>query len=147
MSVYLRTNFGEATPSLKIPRVAFVAMRRLGILPMAFGKAKERCDALPGNIVDERTDRSGLFKPVALPQLTRPDALIRACLEIAAAGHRTTVDFVYDAIHVKEPHLIAPFFRLALGIVGIVVVDEVQVFEVCLEREAGGGYTHNCDGE
>ena len=38
------------------------------------------------------------FKPIALPQLARPDALKVTCLKIGPACHWTTVDLIHDAV-------------------------------------------------
>ena len=48
-----------------------------------------------------RTPAAGIirtFKPIALPQLARPDALKATRLEIGPACHWTTVDLIHDAV-------------------------------------------------
>lgn len=49
----------------------------------------------------------------------------------------TTVDFVHDPRGAEEPHLIAPFLRRAFWAFGVVVVDEVDVFDVFVKLRDG----------
>lgn len=43
------------------------------------------------------------------------------------------MDGVDNSVGAEEPYLVAPFLWVALGILGIVVVDEVLVFDVDIE--------------
>ena len=42
----------------------------------------------------------------------------------------------------EEPDLIAPLFRLALRVVGIVVIHEMKVFEIFRKRKVGSECGH-----
>ena len=49
------------------------------------------------------------FKPVALPELTRPNALIGASLEVDTPGHGPAMDGIDDAFLHSQNQLPPPF--------------------------------------
>lgn len=114
-------------------------MRGLGVVPVALGKRDQAGDLGVGDVVDDRAHGAGLLEPVALPQRAGPDALERAGLVVGAAGHGAAVDGVDDARGGEEPHLVAPFLGVAGGVAGVVVVEEVEVFDVVVEAGVEGG--------
>lgn len=55
-------------------------------------------------------------------------------LEIHTASHRPAVNFVYYTVLREKPHFVAPFLIFSgLWILGVVVIDEVDVFEVVVK--------------
>lgn len=104
------------------------------VFPMTLGESKQSGDLLTRYVVDQRAYRPRLFQPITLPQLTGPDALICSGLVVDAAGHRPSVDGIDDTIFGKEPHLITPLLRLAVFTLGVIIVDEVLVPNVLIER-------------
>lgn len=112
--------------------------RRTRVVPVTFGEAYKGADALVLQVVNHGANGARLLEPVALPKLPGTNALVHARLVVVAAGHGSAVDGVHDAILAVEPHLVAPFLGSAIGCRGVVVVDQVQVSHVPVERRVQG---------
>lgn len=133
--ITLLSNISKTPPPLKSLRIPLIPMRRLRILPMTLRKPQQSRHLLLLDVIDQGANSTSLLEPIALPQFAGSDALIRAGLVVYAAGHGTAVDGVYDAVLGEEPHFVSPLFGLArLGVLGVVVVDEVGVSYVLFER-------------
>ena len=113
----------QLPPPRKRLRVSLIAMRLLGMGPMALTERKHSRDLVLRDIVHKTANRARLLEPVALPQLARSNALVRAGLVVDAAGHWSAMDGVHNTVFGEEPHFVAPFFRITLFVLGVVVVD------------------------
>lgn len=82
--------------------------------------------------MDERVWEN-LLQPRALPKLAWADALVLAGLVVYPAGHRPTVDGIVDLVLGEEPHFVTPLFRVAICILGVIVIDQVCVPDVPVE--------------
>lgn len=69
-----------------------------------------------------------------MPKLAWADALVLAGLVVYPAGHWPTVDSVVDLVLGEKPHFVPPLFRVAICILGVIVIDEMRVPDVLVER-------------
>jgi hypothetical protein len=115
----------KLAPASVVLRVALVAMSLGVVLPMALGEANHGRDLVVLDVVHEAHDGAGLLEPVALPQLTRANALERDRLIVQATSDRAALHEVHDARGREELHLVTPLLRLAVLALGVIVVDQV----------------------
>lgn len=80
------------------------------------------------------------LEPVDLPQLSFTDALIVGLLVVESTCHWTAMDGVHDPVGGPKPDLISPFLWLpSLGVLSVVVVYQVKIFQVFLESSLHRG--------
>lgn len=68
-----------------------------------------------------------------MPKLAWADALVLAGLVVYPAGHWPTVDGIVDLVLGEEPHFVPPLFRVAICVLGVIVIDQVCVPDVPVE--------------
>jgi hypothetical protein len=124
-SIALVAVLRKLAPASVVLRVALDAVRLVRVLPMALGEANHGRDLVVLDVVHEAHDGAGLLEPVALPQLTRANALERDRLIVQATSDRAALHEVHDARGREELHLVTPLLRLAVLALGVIVVDQV----------------------
>lgn len=104
---------------------------------MSLGKSQQSRNLPKLHIIHQAADRPSLLQPIALPQLAWSNALIGSSLIVQSSSHGTSVNGIDDSVLGEEPHFIPPFLGVALSILGVVVVDQMEIFKVFVEGIGG----------